>query len=592
MARRLIGLDVGTNAVTVAEVATGSPPRLNLFGQVALPRDAMREGEVADEAAVGEAIARLRAEVGLRKAPVRVGIASPRLIVRQVEMPVMSKGDLASALRFQAPELIPFPVDEAALDFAVLGTDTPEDGAEPTMRVLLAAAQIASVQRLVAAVEAGGLSVEAVDLVPLALIRALGRPVSVNGSAAEAIVSFGGGVTVIAVHEGGVPRFVRVLGRGGRELTEAISAEVELPFDSAESLKRQLASPGDSLLTRARTAIDRPLGSLLEDVRNSIDYYRNQPGAVPLARVLITGGGAQLPGLTDRLAGSVNVPIELAQPRSLLQLGDIGFAEDDLPRLDPYLPGAVGLALGSAGIGTVVNLAPKSRRRAAATTTSRSRVIAGSAIGAAALIALLAVPTLARQHEISKTKKETASQETQNDQVRQQINSLQGAQESQQTLERTRAEIENVLQNDVSWAKLLNEISQTIPNDVWLTSFQGTVNTATAGGTTTPNTVAPTSTTGKGVTTTAAGATTSTTTAPNAGTAIGTAQFNANGIDYTSVTAWLNRISTIPSFSQLFVPNAARGGDSSSSSVTFSSNANITSAARSDRLSKYEGSGS
>src|SRR5690348_18063013 len=100
MARRLIGLDVGTNAVTVADVSPGPRPRLNVFGQVALARDAMREGEVVDAAAVSDAIARLRTEVGLRRTPVRVGIASPRVIVRQVEMPVMSRDDLASALRF------------------------------------------------------------------------------------------------------------------------------------------------------------------------------------------------------------------------------------------------------------------------------------------------------------------------------------------------------------------------------------------------------------------------------------------------------------------------------------------------------------
>ncbi len=87
MARRLIGLDIGTNAVTIAEVTAGTPPRLDMFAQVALPRDAMREGEVADEAAVTDAVARLRTEVGLKKVPVRVGIASPRVVVRQVEMP-------------------------------------------------------------------------------------------------------------------------------------------------------------------------------------------------------------------------------------------------------------------------------------------------------------------------------------------------------------------------------------------------------------------------------------------------------------------------------------------------------------------------
>src|SRR5436190_6705275 len=170
MARRLIGLDVGTNAVTIAEVTPGTPPRLDMFAQVALPREAMREGEVADEAAVTDAVARLRAEVGLKKAAVRVGIASPRVVVRQVEMPVMTNQELASALHFQAADLIPISIEDAVLDFAILGTNepNPDDGGEPTMQVLLAAAQEATIMRLVSAVEAAGLQVAAVDLIPLA----------------------------------------------------------------------------------------------------------------------------------------------------------------------------------------------------------------------------------------------------------------------------------------------------------------------------------------------------------------------------------------------------------------------------------------
>src|SRR3954467_9928285 len=145
MARRLIGLDVGTNAVTIAEVTPGTPPRLDMFAQVALPREAMREGEVADEAAVTDAVARLRTEVGLKKAAVRVGIASPRVVVRQVEMPLMTRAELASALQFQAADLIPISLEDAVLDFAILpahASAAPDgeggeggDGGEPTMHV-------------------------------------------------------------------------------------------------------------------------------------------------------------------------------------------------------------------------------------------------------------------------------------------------------------------------------------------------------------------------------------------------------------------------------------------------------------------------
>jgi type IV pilus assembly protein PilM len=588
MARRLIGLDVGTNAVTVAEVTPGTTPRLNVFGQVALARDAMHEGEVADETAVSEAVSRLRAEVGLKKTPVRVGIASPRVIVRQVEMPVMSRDDLASALRFQAPDLIPIPIDEAAMDFAILGTDTPQEG-EPSMRVLLAAAQKATVQKLVSAVEAGGLAVNAVDLVPLALIRALGRPQDAEAPGAEAIVSFGGGVTAITVHEGRVPRFVRVLGTGGRELTEAIAAGLELPADTAEALKRQLASPGDDLLSRARTAIDRPIAVLLDDVRSSIDYYRNQPGASPLNRVVITGGSSQLPGLAERLAANIGVAVEVAHPRELMQVGDVGFADSDLPRLDPYLPAAVGLALGGVSDGTVVNLLPKKHKEKGAP-AGRQRVLVGGVVAATLLIGALAVPTMSREHAISKAKSAVAAQNEQNAALQRQVGQLSNASQEQATLTQTTAQVQALLANDVSWSRVLTELSQAIPNDVWLTAFNGSL-TTTNGASAASSSPASTATPASGAKSTGATASAASTKTPTPATAIGTVSFTGGGLNYASISAWLQRIGQVKSFSGAFVPNATLT-QGTRPSVSFTSNANLTSAAHStDRLQHYLGTG-
>jgi type IV pilus assembly protein PilM len=551
VARRLIGLDVGTNAVALAEVSPGDPPTLRAFGQVALPRDAMREGEVVDEGAVAEAIARLRGEIGLKRGAVRVGIASPRLIVRQVEMPQMSEGDLRSALQFQAQDLIPIPIDEAVLDFAILGRGESDDG-EPTMRVLLAAAQEATVERLARAVEAGGLSVAAVDLIPLALVRALGRPVADNGPGAEGIVSFGGGVTVVVVHEMGMPAFVRVLGTGGRELTDAIAAELELPEETAESLKRQLGAPGASedAVAQARGAIDRPLGVLLDEVRSSLDYYRNQPGATRLLRVVVTGGTSQLPGLADRLTTLVGVPVELARPRDLLAIGDIGFDEADLPRLDPYLPAPVGLALGGTRGGAVIDLSVKAARRGAA--PGRGRAAAAAVAGAAVLIGLLAVPTLSRQGEIDDEKEARAAAEQTNADLQAEIAQLSEAQQKQQRLEAAQAQLGTVLLTDVSWSRMLQEVARTIPNDVWLTAFAGNLTPADP--------------------------------SLGAATAInGTVNFSANGLDFPSVASWLQRMSEIPSFTGLWVASAASGDFGGREIVTFSSSSRLTDEARSDR---------
>ena len=242
----------------------------------------------------------------------------------------MSRDELASALQFQAADLIPIPLDDAVLDFAILGHASPGDGGEPRMHVLLAAAHEATVRRLVAAVEAGGLQVAAVDLVPLALIRrslasrlALGRRRAGErrragrGVGAEGIVSFGGGVTAIAVHEGGVPRFVRVLGTGGRELTDAIAAELDLPPETAEALKRQLARrrATTSSSTRAR-AVDR--AAAVGAARRSPQLARLLPQPAGLvaadAHRRDRWRARSSPGLTERLSALVGVPVEHARP--------------------------------------------------------------------------------------------------------------------------------------------------------------------------------------------------------------------------------------------------------------------------------------
>jgi type IV pilus assembly protein PilM len=601
MARRLIGLDIGTNAVTVAEVRPGDPPRLEMFGQVALGRETMREGEVADDAAVTEAVGRLRAEVGLKKVSVRLGLASPRVVVRQIEMPLMSREELGSALQFQAAELIPIPLDDAVLDFAILGPASPGDGGEPRMHVLLAAVQEATVARLVAAVEAGGLQVAAVDLVPLALIRPLARAVPdlalVGAGAAgdpgvalpeghvgaEGIVSFGGGVTAIAVHEGGVPRFVRVLGTGGRELTDAIASELDLPPETAEALKRQLGGEGhDELVTRARASIERPLSVLLDEVRSSIDYYRNQSGSSPLLRIVVTGGGAQLPGLSERLSALVGVPVEQARPRELIALGDIGFSEEELPRLDPYLPAAVGLALGGAGVGTVINLQPRARRSVGA--TRRPKISPAVVAAGTALVVLLSGLTFLAHQNVTHAKSQRAAVQAQEAKLQSQLAALAPVLSRQTQLVTLQDNVKTLLATDVAWQRMINSITTHLPAGISLVSF--TAASAPPALVQAPTPPAATTDTTGGSTAT----TTPTTVAPAPPTASGTITFQGKATDFPTLARWIDAMGKVPEIGDIYVSSATRvagGTGGSAGGVTFSATAVPTPAAASDRLGTY-----
>jgi type IV pilus assembly protein PilM len=494
-------------------------------------------------------------------------------------MPAMSRDELASALKFQAGDLIPIPMDEAVLDFAILGQGTNESG-EATMQVLLVAAHEAPTARLVAAVESAGLSVGAVDLLPLALIRALTHAGAAGVS--EGIVSFGGGVTAIAVHESGIPRFVRVIGTGGRELTDAITVELSLPPETAEALKRQLGQSGDEVVVRARNAIERPLTMLLDEVRSSLDYYRNQPGAARLDRVVVTGGASQLPGLTERLSSLVGLPVEPASPRHGLEIGDIRFPVDEYPRLDPYLPASVGLALGGAGLGTVVDLTP--RKRAKVKSASPGVNGKGLVAVAAGLIVLLGVPTFLASQGLSDKQETRDSIQTDNAQLQSAIDEKMPILEASQQADALDAQIASLLETDVSWSHMLQDVSRVMPANVWLSSFGGQVTqapppepTATAaddsdGDSGDDSAAAPAPVASPGLT--------------------GTVTITAKAAGYPDVASWIRQLGDeeqFPAFSALWVSSAAEAEGETGKTIDFSSSATLTDAARSNRAQRFQG---
>lgn len=609
MARRLIGLDIGTSAVRVAEVELGASPRLVTFGQLALPPGAVRDGEVADAAAVGAVIRRLWKELSLRRGvEVRVGLASPRVIVRTLEMPAMPPSELAGAVALGAADLIPIPVEEAVLDHVVLEQlegipgGPGEEPPPARVRILLAAAHRSVVDATVAAVRAGGLRVAAVDLVPLALVRAVGRRVSDNGEGAEAIVDIGAALSVAVVHEAGRARFVRILAGGGASVTAGLAAGLGIDPEQAEALKRQLDAAPPDLAARARASMARPLDELAEAVRSSLDYARSQPDAPRILRIVTTGGGSLSPGLAERIAQLTGLPVEAAQPRETLAVGDIGFPEEALPGLDPFLGAPVGLALGGRPAAGGVNLAG-----APGGPALTRRLLVPAAIGAALLVLVLGGLWAQKRAQLGDERSRLEAAEARNARLERRAAELADAQARQREIDTLRTQVDTLLATDISWARMLQEIARTIPNDVWLTGLQASGRPAggTAGGSGSPGTPGPAPPTTSPPTTAPSGGAGSPSPAvagtpdPLAGvtplpSAGGTVTFSASGLSFEAVAAWLQRISRIPSFTNLWVSSATRttgGGDGGTlpgrQIVTFTSNADLTVAAASDRRDRW-----
>ena len=351
-ARTAVGLDIGTSSVRAAELALGrGGTTLTRFGQVALPEGAVRAGEVVDAEAVTKAIKQLWAQARFTTKKVVLGMANQKVVVRQVDLPWMPLNELRATLHLHVQDFVPMPLEHALLDLHPLEEVTNEDGAR-LHRVLLVAAAREMVDSTLAAVTGAGLKPTMVDLTSFAVLRSLVKPdvLGLREQEAEALVDVGARVTNIVVHQAGVPRFVRILLLGGAHLTEAVAERLGISLEEAEAVKQSTglaALAGGSLGPTAEGRVLESAGEqFIEQVRGSLDYYLAQPGSVRISRLLLSGGGGQLPGLAERLAAATRLPVSHATPLRDLAIGKTGLTEEQLDYVAPLATVPVGLALG------------------------------------------------------------------------------------------------------------------------------------------------------------------------------------------------------------------------------------------------------
>ena len=346
-----MGLDIGTSGVRAAELALGADgARLERFGQVALPSGAVRDGEVVDPEAVAAAVRLLWAQAKFSSRKVVVGVANQKVVVRQVDLPWLPLSELRASLAFQVQDYLPMPVEQSILDVHPLEEFTNDAGAR-MLRVLLVAASREMVDSALQAVASAGLQPTMVDLNSFAVLRSQAHAGSGFGLEAEALVDVGASVTNIIVHQGGVPRFVRILLMGGGDITDALAERLGVPLEQAEQVKQ---TTGLSLVqgsydaSPAARVLEATGSALVEEVRGSLDYYLAQNGAVRIGRVVLSGGSSRLFGLVERLSAATRLPVEVARPLSLLTLGRTGLTDDQLAYVEPMVTVPVGLAMGVA----------------------------------------------------------------------------------------------------------------------------------------------------------------------------------------------------------------------------------------------------
>jgi type IV pilus assembly protein PilM len=288
-----------------------------------LPRGVVVGGELREPEELATALKTFFKKNKLPRTNVRLGISNNRIGVRTFE--IAGIGDpqqLANAVRFRAQETLPIPLDEAVLDHRILDDKVGEDGAR-VCRVLLVVAHRELVERYVGACRKAGLKLVGIDLEAFALLRALSDPEQPPGEdAAVVCVSIGHDRSTLAVSDGRVCEFTRVLAWGGSALDGALARVLDLtpsavvPIKHALSLRDEGEAAGLDArhADEARRAMASELQSFARELVASLRFYQEQPNSLGIVEIMVTGGGATCAGLTEELERLIGIPVRLADP--------------------------------------------------------------------------------------------------------------------------------------------------------------------------------------------------------------------------------------------------------------------------------------
>jgi type IV pilus assembly protein PilM len=322
MAKRastIVGLEIEPSAVHAASVTVNGRVEVKSAAVVPLEAGIVRDGEVNDVEALAEALRGLYRENKSLEKKVRIGVANQKIVVRVLELPpIEDRKELEAAVRFQAEDQIPMPLDSAVLDFQPLGIV--ETDAGPRQRVLIVAARRDMVDRVLNACKAAGLKPEGIDLSAFAMIRALHRAPA--GEIPEPVLYLSvGGLTNLAVAEGTTCLFTRVVGGGLEAIAVELAERKALTLEHARGWLKHvgLVTPldeiesgdQDEIVEEARTVLLDGVRRIGGEVRNSLDFHHAQEGmSLRVQRVVLTGAAAVVPGFDDALAAELGLPVE------------------------------------------------------------------------------------------------------------------------------------------------------------------------------------------------------------------------------------------------------------------------------------------
>ena len=312
--KTVVGLDIGSSAVKAVELKpSGKGFRVAAFGSEPVPPDSIVDGAIIDAGAVADAIRRVFEHNKTFKAKdVCASLSGNAVIVKKITLPVMTESELDESIYWEAEQYIPFDIQDVNLDYQILDPGTGPDS-RGSMEVLLVAAKKEKIGDYTGVIAQAGRSAVIVDVDAFALQNAYDINYGLDSGQVVVLLNAGAGAININILQGDQSVFTRDISMGGNAYTEAVQKELDLPFESAEQLKKGIPVDGASF-EEAQPVLRAVTENVLLEIQKTFDFFKATAASEQIDRIMLSGGASRVDGFREMLQERFNAPVEEFDP--------------------------------------------------------------------------------------------------------------------------------------------------------------------------------------------------------------------------------------------------------------------------------------
>jgi len=313
MSKISVGLDIGFYSIKVVALSKDrEQAKLISLGSIPAPTPGMLSDNQEDLEAVSIAIKRLMSATKIEEKEIIAALPESKVFTRVIDdLPYLTDNELSSAIRYAAEEFIPMSLSDVNLNWQILFRSE-EKKKETKTVVLVIASPKNIINKYIKVLGMAGIRPKALETETIAVTRSLvgNNPFSPS----TLIMQLGTTTTDLAVVSKGLIWLTRSISTGGLALTRSLAQQFNFEVPQAEEYKKVYGIQEDQLEGKVYEALKPIVDIISQESKRVIQSFEASYPQNPIKRVVLSGGGAKMPGLVVYLANSLGLEVQEADP--------------------------------------------------------------------------------------------------------------------------------------------------------------------------------------------------------------------------------------------------------------------------------------